>query len=105
MVFLIFLTQIPHPNAGDLVLREYSSVHHDEAASEVVRVGGDDGELRPLHYMYLYSIESRLIMRVVMQALRLHPVGNPLTTMTKVTSALILREFSRVHHETLNTKT
>ena len=30
----------------------------------VVRVGGDDGDLRPLHYIYLHSIESRLIMRV-----------------------------------------
>jgi hypothetical protein len=25
----------------------------------VVRVGGDDGELRPWHYIYVYSIESR----------------------------------------------
>ena len=30
----------------------------------VGRVGGDDGELRPWHYIYVYSIESRLIMRV-----------------------------------------
>jgi len=30
----------------------------------VVRVGGDDGELRPWHYTYVYSIESRLVMRV-----------------------------------------
>ena len=30
----------------------------------VVRVGGDDGELRPWHYMYVHSIESRLMMRV-----------------------------------------
>jgi len=30
----------------------------------VVWVGGDDGELRPWHYIYVYSIESRLIMRV-----------------------------------------
>ena len=29
-----------------------------------VRVGGDDGELRPWHYIYVYSIESRLIRRV-----------------------------------------
>ena len=27
----------------------------------VVRVGGDDGELRPWHYIYICSIESRLI--------------------------------------------
>jgi hypothetical protein len=26
-----------------------------------VRVGGDDGELRPWNYIYVYSIESRLI--------------------------------------------
>ena len=25
------------------------------------RVGGDDGELRPWRYIYVYSIESRLI--------------------------------------------
>ena len=30
----------------------------------VVKVGGDDGELRSWHYIYVYSIESRLIMRV-----------------------------------------
>ena len=29
----------------------------------VVRVGGDDGELRSWYYIYVYSIESRLIMR------------------------------------------
>jgi len=29
-----------------------------------VRVGWDDGELRPCHYIYVYSIESRLIRRV-----------------------------------------
>ena len=27
----------------------------------VVKVGGDDGELRLWHYIYVYSIESRLI--------------------------------------------
>ena len=27
----------------------------------VVRVGGHDGEPRPWHYIYVYSIESRLI--------------------------------------------
>ena len=30
----------------------------------VVRVGWDDGELPPWHYMYVYSIGSRLIMIV-----------------------------------------
>ena len=30
----------------------------------VVRVEGDDGELRPWHYIHVYSIERRLIMRV-----------------------------------------
>ena len=30
----------------------------------VVRVGGDDGELRSWHYIYAYSIEGRLVMRV-----------------------------------------
>jgi len=30
-----------------------------------VRVGGDDGELRPCHSTYVYSIESRLITRAV----------------------------------------
>ena len=29
----------------------------------LVRIGGDDVELRPWHYIYVYSIESRLIMR------------------------------------------
>ena len=28
----------------------------------VVRVGGDDGELRPWHYTYVYNIERRLTM-------------------------------------------
>ena len=30
----------------------------------VVRVGEDDGGLRPWHYICVYSIESRLIMKV-----------------------------------------
>ena len=30
-------------------------------AMRVVRVAGDDGELRPWHYVDVYSIESRLI--------------------------------------------
>ena len=29
-----------------------------------MRVGGDDGELPPWHYIYVYSIESGLIRRV-----------------------------------------
>ena len=32
---------------------------------EVVRVGGDDGELRSWRCICVYSIESRLIMRVI----------------------------------------
>ena len=34
----------------------------------VVRVRGDDGELRPWHYIYVYSIESRLIRRVIYES-------------------------------------
>ena len=30
---------------------------------EVVKVGGHDGELRLWHYIYVYSIKSRLTMR------------------------------------------
>ena len=33
----------------------------------VVKVGGDDGELRPWHYIYVYSIESRLTMHHVVK--------------------------------------
>ena len=33
-----------------------------------MRVGGDDGELRPWHYTYVYSIESRLILRVIYES-------------------------------------
>ena len=33
-----------------------------------VRVRGDDGELRPWHLMYVYSIESRLIRRETQNA-------------------------------------
>ena len=36
----------------------------------VVRVGGDDGELRPWYYIYVDSIESRLIRRVTRSQLR-----------------------------------
>jgi hypothetical protein len=32
----------------------------------VVRVADDDRELRPWHSIYVYSIESRLIMRVIL---------------------------------------
>ena len=35
----------------------------------VVRVEGDDGELRPGHYIYVHSIESRLMMRFMARAL------------------------------------
>ena len=44
-------------------LRTQSPVHPRVSDLCVVRVGGDDGELRPCHYMYVYSIESRLIWR------------------------------------------
>ena len=32
-----------------------------------MRVGGDDGELRPWHYIYVYGIESRLIRRRIFE--------------------------------------
>jgi len=41
-----------------------SELETSAAGMWVVRVGGEDGELRPWHYIYVYSIESRLIMRV-----------------------------------------
>ena len=34
----------------------------------VVRVGGDDGELRAWHYIYVYSIEGRLVRRVIYES-------------------------------------
>ena len=33
-----------------------------------MRVGRDDGELRPCHYIYIYSIESRLIRRIMYES-------------------------------------
>jgi len=33
----------------------------------VARIGGDNGELRPWHYIQVYSIKSRLIIRVQKQ--------------------------------------
>ena len=33
-----------------------------------MRVGGDDGELRPWHYIFAYSIESKLIRRVIYES-------------------------------------
>jgi hypothetical protein len=33
-----------------------------------MREGGDDRELRPWHYIYVYSIESRLIRRVIYES-------------------------------------
>ena len=38
--------------------------HGPGSAVWIVRVGGDDRELRPWHYIGVYSIESRLMMRV-----------------------------------------
>ena len=29
----------------------------------IVKVGGDDGKIQPWHHMYVYIIESRLIMK------------------------------------------
>ena len=34
---------------------------NSDHGSTYMRVGGDDGELRPWHYAYVYSIGSRLI--------------------------------------------
>ena len=30
-----------------------------------IKVGGDDGELRPWHYIHVCSIDSRLVRRVI----------------------------------------
>ena len=38
------------------------SKHQHRGRVWVVRVGGDDGELRPWHYIYVFSVESRLLM-------------------------------------------
>ena len=38
---------------------------NSDNGTSYMRVGGDDGEHRPWHYIYVYSIESRLIMRVI----------------------------------------
>ena len=37
-------------------------------AVRVVRVGANDGKLRSWHYIYVYSIENRLIMRVMYES-------------------------------------
>ena len=37
------------------------NLHH---GTTYMRVGGNDGELRPWHYIYAYRIESRKILRV-----------------------------------------
>ena len=42
----------------------------------VVRVGGDNGELRSWHYIYAYSIESRLMMRKIYES-KSRCKGNP----------------------------
>ena len=50
-----------------LALPSFSSAHRSPTAQHrvwVVRVGGEDGELRPWHCIYVYGMESRLIMRV-----------------------------------------
>jgi hypothetical protein len=44
-------------------VREQREERGGEDLIWVVRVGGDDGELRPWHHIYVYSIESRLIRR------------------------------------------
>jgi len=36
----------------------------------VVRVGGDDGELRPCHYIYVYSIESNNLFFIALDSNR-----------------------------------
>ena len=45
----------------------------------VVKVREDDGELRPWHHVYVYSIERRLIMRVSCAATR--SVGSALNSL------------------------
>jgi len=46
----------------------------------VARVGGDDVELRPWHYIYVYSIENRLMMGVRYDTLdpKLYTLNEPL---------------------------
>ena len=43
----------------------------------VGRVGGGDGELRPWHYIYAYTIESRLIMRVRFEPVKFGAAKSP----------------------------
>ena len=52
----------------------------------VVRVGGDDGELRPWHYTCVYSIESRLIIRVRYDSHILGPISPQSRTRSPFTS-------------------
>jgi len=39
-------------------------MRNSDHGTTYMRVGGDNGELRPWHYLYVCSIESRLIRRV-----------------------------------------
>jgi len=41
---------------------------NSDHSTTYMRVGGDDGELRPWYYIYVYSIESRLIRRVIYES-------------------------------------
>ena len=45
---------------------------NSDRGTSCMRVGGNDGELRPWHYIYVYSTDSRLIRRVVYEY-----YGNP----------------------------
>jgi len=44
---------------GAMAVERPPAARGSKAGVWVVRVAGDDGELRPWHYIYVYSIESR----------------------------------------------
>ena len=39
-------------------------MENSERGTAYMRVGEDDGELRPWYYTYVYSIESKLVLRI-----------------------------------------
>jgi len=65
----------------------------------VVRVVGDDGELRPWHYIYVYSIESRLIMRVRYGS-HVYRLGR-LVFKAHIFGGLVFKAHRLVYHSTL----
>jgi len=54
---------LDHFSGVELDRVDHRLMGNSDHGTTYIRVGGDNGELRPWHYIYVYSIKSRPMMR------------------------------------------